>query len=416
MSLLESVFRSRFFSRRPKRPEDDPAELLARAESHYFQGNRFFELKLWDRAVAEWRRAAQLWHPAQAAPRPRRHFAHLRAALLVVLTAVVVHQMLFVFFPRNAFEMIMLGQGDNSNRGWWERFLDTGRPQMGSSHKMTVREWWARFKSRLEGQEKAEVARDRAVRPSVSKRWAELLRRYGRWGPLASWELDYAVISGNGLSRLGEYDSAIAVLEKEIGQERQPEKLADLYQGVANAHYYQGYHLQQGGTATYDLSQVRKAAAAYEKSTSNLARPLSHGNLGWMYFLLGDYEKAEDHSKRALAMSGDLHYVRLNLGLIYLAQHRLRESFESYLTVINRNPDREVFLGGITDLKELIRDRPGRHPFAYLMIGILSLKKGELGEAREFLSRFVSGPTQGSHWKNLAVQLLDEMSTAELER
>jgi hypothetical protein len=50
------------------------------------------------------------------------------------------------------------------------------------------------------------------------------------------------------------------------------------------------------------------------------------------------------------------------------------------------------------------------------MIGVLSLKKGELGQARDALTRFLSGPPQGQYWKTLAAQLLEEMDTAQLER
>ncbi len=140
------------------------------------------------------------------------------------------------------------------------------------------------------------------------------------------------------------------------------------------------------------------------------------GNLGWMYYLLGEYDESEIYSRRALEMDQGLEYVRLNLGLLYLVQDRLRDSFEAYYTVVTRNPEGEVYLGGITDLKEVVRDNPGRYPFAYLMIGILSLKKGDLAEARDALTRYLSGPSQGSHWKELASQLLEEMDTSGLER
>lgn len=387
------------------------------AETHYFRGNRFFELKAWDKAVAEWRKAFQIWHGPVAAARGKgRRFLHLRAALAVVFTVFLLHQALFVFFPRDSFELTMLAERVQS-RNWWERWLDTGRSQLGEGHKITVREWWSRLKRRLEGRGDGDkVASSGVVRRKVSERWAELLRRYGRWGPQVSWDLDYSVISGNGLSRLGDYPNAVRILEEGIRDVSDKNRLADLYQGLANAHYYQGYRLQADGTANYDLAQVKKAALAYESSVKQHPRPLSFGNLGWMYYLLGDYDRAERHSKRALAMNGNLHYVRLNLGLVYLAQHRNRESFESYYEVILRNPPNEVYLGGITDLRELIRDNPGRHPFAYLVLAVLSLKKGELSDAREALTRFLSGPYQGNYWNRLATRLLEQMGTANMER
>ena len=67
-------------------PPDDSAAYSA--ETHYFRGNRFYELKAWDKAVSERRKAFQIWHgPAAAARRIGRRFLHLRAALAVTKIA-----------------------------------------------------------------------------------------------------------------------------------------------------------------------------------------------------------------------------------------------------------------------------------------------------------------------------------------
>lgn len=387
------------------------------AEAHYFRGNRFYELKLWDKAVAEWRRATHIWQASTpSSKRGSRRFYHLRTALAVVFTVLLVHQMLFAFFPRDPFDLIVLAE-QQQNQGWWERWLNSGRPQTGDGHKLTVREWWSRLKQRLQGGGDGEKhAGQGNPRQDIDERWAELLRRYGRFGPLVTWDLDYSVISGNGLSRLGDYKNAVRVLEKGIRKASGKERLADLYQGLANAHYYAGYHLQKDGTATYRLTQVGKAARAYENSLAQRPRALSYGNLGWMYFLMGDYDRAERYSKRALSMNNNLHYVRLNLGLNYLVQRKNRESFESYYEVILRNPPADVYLGGITDLREIIRDNSSRYPFAYLMIGVLALKQGELSMAHDALVRFQAGPRQGNYWHRLADGLLKQMDTVKLER
>ncbi|MCZ6473049.1 MAG: tetratricopeptide repeat protein [SAR324 cluster bacterium] len=406
-------FTSRKGAARPGREE-----LKRTALSHYFRGNRFFESKLWDKASEEWRHASQLWRPQDgAAGRRTARYLRLRAVLILLFTVLVVHQALYAFFPRDPMELVLLSANQQlQSRSWWERWLDTGRPQAGDDHKITVREWWSRFKQRMRGSGREEVARQGGIRPRISERWADLLRRYGRWGPFVSWDLDYSVISGNGLSRLGEYDTAVKILEKSISEVSEREKLADLYQSLANAHYYRGYQLQPDGTAQYDLPQVGKAARAYEKSLKNKPRPLSYGNLGWMYFLMGDYDRSERFSKRALDMNANLHYVRLNLGLVYLVQGKHRRSFETYYDVLRRNPPDEVYLGGITDLREIVREYPGRYSFAYLMVGVLSLKKGDLATAREALTRYLAGPAQGRYWKELAGQLLEQMAMENLER
>ena len=63
-----------------------------------------------------------------------------------------------------------------------------------------------------------------------------------------------------------------------------------------------------------------------------------------------------------------------------------------------------------------MRDQPGRFPFAYLLVGILAVKQGGLSEARESLNRFLAGPFQGNNWRQLALELLEDMNTGRLER
>ena len=135
-----------------------------------------------------------------------------------------------------------------------------------------------------------------------------------------------------------------------------------------------------------------------------------------MYFLMGEYDRSERDSRRALSLNNNLHYVRLNLGLNSLVQGKHRESFESYYEVIVRNPPAEVYLGGITDLREILRDNPGRYPFAYLMMGVLALKNGDISTAREALTRFRAGPSQGNYWSRLAERLVEPLDMAGLAR
>lgn len=407
---------------RPPRPHPEPAEQAVRRElgrsalHHYQRGNRYYDSRAWDQALDEWRQAARLWGVARAAGRlVRRRLLHLRAAFALLLTVLLVYVGIFTLFPRDPFEMFMLsGAGGMDDRSWWERFLDTGRPQAGRGHKMGVREWWQRFRERMEGGEDGQVASRRGGRQGIDQRWEELLRRYGRWGPFFNSELDYNVISGYGLSRMGDYDRAVEVFREGIGQAYRPEKLADLYQGLANAHYYQGYRLQPNGLATYDLYFVRKSTEAYEESVHYQSRPVSHGNLGWMYFLLGDYERSIRHSKHALEMDASLEYVRLNLGLTYLMQDRVYDAFQVYRTVIEHDPPDDVYLGGITDLREVIRDNPGEVPFAHLMVGILALKQGDYGLAQDSLSRFNASPFVGQSWRELARRLLRDMNPSQV--
>lgn len=392
-------------------------ELRRAAQSHYRRGNRFFDARAWDMALEEWRRAAGMWQVARSTVGlVGRRLVNLRAALALLLTVGLIYTGIFAFFPRDPFELFMLTGSGLETRPWWERFLDTGRVHEGGGHKMGVREWWERFRRRLRGEEERGVAVRGSGRRTIDERWEELLRRYGRWGPFFNFELDYNVVSGYGLSRLGDYNAAVEVFQRGIRATWRPEKLADLYQGLANAHYYQGYKLQPDGLARYDLYFVRKSMEAYEQSVGYQPRPIAYGNVGWMHFLLGDYEQAERYSRQALSADSGLEYVRLNLGLIYLMQERVYKAFEAYRGIIRRDPPKEVYLGGINDLREVIRDNPGRYPFAFLMVGLLSLKQGDYGAARDALNRFQANPIVGQSWRGLARRLVRDMNTQELTR
>lgn len=396
----------------PDRMENQPD---AGAREHYLRGNRFFRSRAWDRALVEWRRATQLRLPASRPARALgRRFAQLRVLLLFLVTVLLMYHLIYTVFPRDSMDLLAL-QSERDSLSWWERWLETGRPAPLMPGKLGIRDWWNRFSELF----LAEEPPRRTISPQrggIPERWAELMRRYGRMGPQGTGELDFRLIGGSGLSRMGAFDEAVTVLEQGIGHTRDSPRLGELYQALANAYYYSGYHLQPDGLARYDLDKVRRAATAYTRSVELTPRPMSFGNLGWMYYLMEDYERAEVFSMQALRMNPGLEYVRLNLGLIHLVQNRAYESFSQYRAVITRRPEVEVYLGGINDLRELLRDRPGRLPFAHLMIGLLGAAQGDYSRAGRHLNRFLASPAPGSSWKALARQVLDSMDTKILER
>ncbi|MDH4122308.1 MAG: tetratricopeptide repeat protein [Deltaproteobacteria bacterium] len=383
----------------------------------YLEGNRLFEEGRPLEALSAWKRAGRLWQGVGFRVRFRA-WAAARAAVMLLATVMVFYGLLFLAFPRKPEEMSMMNaQGHRMN--WWEDWLNTGRPSQEPGPRVDFRDWWYSFKQRKLLEEMRRLAQEREqqggakdFRPTVNQRWDELLRRYGRWGQSDQLSMDPRVVSGFGLGAMGSYDEAIQVLEKAAQNTHDRADLADIYQGLANTWYYKGYILQDNGLARYDLPMVKKAAEYFEKSIVQYPHPVSYGNAGWMYFLLGDYGRAESSSFKGLAMDGSLEYIRLNLGIIHLAQARYSESFEDYHSVVSRAPDEEVYLGGLNDLKELVRDNPGKYPFAHLMIAYLSIHKGDIPESRRQLARFLMNPSPGSQWKELARRWLEDPSSA----
>jgi tetratricopeptide (TPR) repeat protein len=385
------------------------AALRERARRTYQRGNRFFDLRILDLALAEWRQASWIWRLADAVrPRPRQRHADLRAVILLLLTVLLVLNLIYGLFPRGGPDVAVNAEeeADEGGQSWWEHWLDTGHPESPGAPSVTLRDWWQRMQRRWRSGEE-EPPPEFVAQQDLDERWGDLLARYRRRG---AEPLDFHLIAGYGYIRTGAFGKAARAFEAGLPDARLPRQRADLYQGLANAFYYEGYRLGADGLARYDLARVRRAAEAYERSVAAESRALPLGNLGWMYFVLGEYGRAEQASLRALALDKGLHYVRLNLGLTYLVQNRLDEAYAAYRAVLLSQPDDEVLSGGINDLREWARDHPGRFPFADLMIGLLERANGDVPRAERALRRFLRARGVSSSWRHLAERALQDLT------
>ena len=385
--------------------------LREQARKHYQLGNRFFDFRAMERAQDEWRRAAWLWRLAAAVRTARiERVTDLRAVILLLLTVLLAFNLVYGLFPRNPADLSVSPDDETAEERttWWERWLDTGHPQGGGAPIVTLRDWWLRLEHRWRtGSEEPEP--DLNVRQDLDERWPDLVARYRR--PGETEPLDYHLVAGYGFLRSGDFNRAAQAFASGLPAARRPKQRADLYQGLANAHYYAGYRTDAQGLAVYDLAQVRQAAQAYQGSVQAEPRGLSFGNLGWMYFLLGQYDRAEAASQRALRMDGTLHYVRLNLGLTFLVRGQEDDAYEAYRTVILAQPGADALDGGIDDLRWLLRDHPKAYPFGDLMLGLLARAKGDRVLAQRELGRFLAGRPSGARWQRLAQQALHSLDS-----
>jgi tetratricopeptide (TPR) repeat protein len=395
------------------RREMTASALKNQARKHYQLGNRFFDFRVLDRAAEEWRRASWMWRLAAAVrPLKRERLTDLRAVILLLLTVLLLFNLVYGLFPRNPADLAANGDEEEvapeDGRGWWERWLDTGHPAGGGAPVVTLRDWWLRIEHRWQAGADEPTA-DQPLRPDLDERWPDLMSQYRK--PDANDPVDYRLIAGYGYLRNGDYRKSIEAFQAGIGAAKQPKHGADLYQGLANAYYYSGFRTDANGLAVYNLKQVLKASEAYEVAITAEPRALSIGNLGWMYFLLGQYDKAAVLSLRALRMEKNLHYVRLNLGLIYLVQAQNEDAFETYRQVIRAQPEEEILTGGIDDLRTVERDRPGQYPFADLMLGLLARAKGDPDTAARALRRFLAVHPAADRWQHLAKEALSHLDS-----
>lgn len=385
--------------------------LREQARKHYQLGNRFFDFRAMERALDEWRKADWLWRMAEAIRPPRfGRLTDLRAVILLLLTVLLAFNLIYGLFPRDPADLAISSEDETAGERttWWERWLDTGHPQGGGAPTVTLRDWWLRLEHRWRtGSEEPEP--DVSVRPDLDERWPDLVARYRR--PGATEPLDYHLVAGYGFLRSGDFKRAAQAFASGLPGAKRPKQRADLYQGLANAHYYGGYRTDAEGLAVYDLAQVRQAAQAYEGSVQAEPRALSFGNLGWMYFLLGQYDRAEAVSRRALRMDSTLHYVRLNLGLTLLVRGQQDDAYEAYRTVILAQPGTDALDGGSDDLRWLMRDHPGRYPFGDLMLGLLARANGDRVLAQQVLRRYLGERQSDGRWQRLAEQALNHLDS-----
>ncbi|HMO59300.1 MAG TPA: tetratricopeptide repeat protein [Roseiflexaceae bacterium] len=125
-----------------------------------------------------------------------------------------------------------------------------------------------------------------------------------------------AYVRGVGLDWRGDASGAIEAFDEALAI--QPDYTQALY-GRGGAYVSQAYAAigEQPELAQEDLAAAARdyeAARAAGRDDSNVG-----WNLGWTYYLMGEYERSVEASRRALDMNPDLFAVRCNIGVALLA-------------------------------------------------------------------------------------------------
>jgi len=80
------------------------------------------------------------------------------------------------------------------------------------------------------------------------------------------------------------------------------------------------------------------------------------GNLGWVYYCLGDFEKCISFSHRAIRYQNDAYYAMFNIALSTLRLGKYEESIELYKKYIaDASKTQENLSGAMADLRDLIK-------------------------------------------------------------
>ena len=384
------------------------------AEQFYRLGNRFFNVNQKQAAELAWEKADNLSGNREVT-RPSEsvnlNLKRLRLQIIgsILIVAVSFYVIIFSLFEREPelFQFTTL-RSSTGELSFWDEWWDTGRPVKHSlSRRFGAEELWPLLKQKFKNlfEREKEVPVDKIQ--EKLKRWLELARSpHFRGGPT-----DYYALTGRGLFEAREYDEALNTLKEGLYYAESPEQMEQLYQDLGTVHYYKGYKLQPDGLAQYVLKDVRNSIESYENALRYGEDPYLYGNLGWGYYLLGDYASSIDNSLKALAMNPELNYARMNLGIAYIKKGDYKSAYDAYESLLKYTPEYDEYEGGMRDLMEMQQEFPGVYPFSNFVLAKLYKHQGRNMEANVLLKKFLRQNFPVKYWHHKARTFLMEMGS-----
>ena len=386
----------------------------ALAEKFYRLGNRFFNVNHRQAAELAWKKARNLSENrgiSKPSGRVSLNLKRLRLQVVgsILIVAVSFYLIIFSMFERKPglfqFTAISSTAGEFSI---WDEWWDTGRPvKYELSRRFGAEDFWPLLKQKFNNLFESQKAIPANEIQEKLERWLELARspRFSG-GPT-----DYYALIGRGLFEAREYDEALTILKQGLYYAESPEQMEQFYQDLGTVHYYKGYKLKPDGLAQYVLKDVRNSIKSYENSLLYGEDPYLYGNLGWGYYLLGDYVLSIENSLKALAMNPELNYARMNLGIAYIKKGAYKSANDAYESLLKYSPDHDEYEGGVRDLMELQREFPGIYPFSNYVLALLYKQQGRNMEAKELLQKFIKQYFPVEYWHHKAGSLLREMGS-----
>ena len=393
--------------------ESAPSEILA--ERFYRLGNRFYSADQKLAAELAWQKSAILADYSGKVAKLLYPFSqnlrkfHWQTIGAIVIVIVCLYVFVFTLFQREpeSFQFSAF-QSSSGEHSFWDEWWDTGRPVTRSMRRrFAADELWPMLQRTLKNllsEQNKELSDE--VREKL-KRWLEL-SQIPHFGDTPT---DYYALIGRGLFEAREFEEALSTLNNGLHYAESPEQMEQLYQDLGTVYYFKGYKLQPNGLARYDLNDVRDSVKSYEMALSFGEDPYLYGNLGWGYYLLGDYSTSIESSLHALALKPELNYVRMNLGIAYLIKGDYELAFSSYASLQQHIPELDEYEGGIRDLLELQQEFPGLYPFINFVMGQLYWQQGRHKEAKVAWQKFLNQNFPEPFWHDSALLLLKKMET-----
>jgi tetratricopeptide (TPR) repeat protein len=163
---------------------------------------------------------------------------------------------------------------------------------------------------------------------------------------------------------------------------------------------------------------IRAAGRALELTRPNVASErhihiMTHHQLGWVYFVLGEYDKAEKYCLDVLRHKPDYLDALLLLGHIYLRQRRFDQAEEYYRRYI----DTQVSYNETCEIDNIILLHGHSLPVAYYGLGQAAEQRGDLEQAKRYYRKTVeqSSGFMDTYWRLGRIHLAEHDLT-EAER
>lgn len=113
------------------------------------------------------------------------------------------------------------------------------------------------------------------------------------------------------------------------------------------------------GSAYMVQQKWEKAIPVLESVTGDLLYATPHyplTNLGWAYYNIGEYKKAQKYLKQALELKPDFFVAQLNLGRTYLATGRLHRALSLFEEAAKNHPENPDLLFELGKTYRLLGD------------------------------------------------------------
>lgn len=139
-----------------------------------------------------------------------------------------------------------------------------------------------------------------------------------------------------------------------------------------------------------------------------------HNNLGVIYEREGKYDLALREYKRAVAADGELVTPLVNIGNVYTKQDNYKEAEKYYEKALKKDPYNleaannlaslyletgQNYTKGLNHLLTALESRDPAPAYALDTLGVLYMRTGDTGKARDFLSKACKNATEDKELK-----------------